>query len=61
MPPRKLSTSKREICTSDPFYQEKRAKNNDAVKKSREKSRMKTKETCEKVNILKQVRFNLRI
>ena len=56
MPPRKLSGSgKRELCSSDPHYIEKRAKNNDAVKKSREKTRMKAKETMEKVSILKQV------
>ena len=56
MPPRKLSGSgKREICTSDPHYVEKRAKNNDAVKKSREKTRQKAKETMEKVTQLKQV------
>jgi len=55
MPPRKLSGSgKRELCSSDPHYVEKRAKNNDAVKKSREKTRMKAKETMEKVSILKQ-------
>merc|ERR1712107_654475 len=55
MAPRKLSGSgKRELCSSDPHYVEKRAKNNDAVKKSREKTRMKAKETMEKVSILKQ-------
>jgi len=36
------------------MYTEKRSKNNDAVKKSREKTRMKAKETMEKVSILKQ-------
>jgi len=56
MPPRKLSTGsgKREVCASDPQYIEKRAKNNDAVKKSREKTKLKAKETLEKVTILKQ-------
>ena len=55
MPPRKLSgNGKREICTSDPHYVEKRAKNNDAVKKSREKTRLKAKDTMEKVSTLKQ-------
>merc|ERR1711902_417273 len=57
MPPRKLSTGssgKREVCPSDPQYIEKRAKNNDAVKKSREKTKLKAKETLEKVTILKQ-------
>ena len=55
MPPRKLSTGKRELCHSDPNYVEKRAKNNDAVKKSREKTRQKAKETMEKVTHLEQV------
>ena len=55
MPPRKLSgNGKREICASDPQYTEKRAKNNDAVKKSREKTRLKAKDTMEKVSCLKQ-------
>jgi len=55
MPPRKLSTGKREMVSpSDPHYTEKRAKNNDAVKKSREKTRQKAKETMEKVSQLKQ-------
>merc|ERR1712079_410522 len=54
MPPRKLSTGKRELCASDPHYVEKRAKNNDAVKKSREKTRLKAKEIMEKVSVLKQ-------
>ena len=58
MPPRKLSTGKRELCASDPHYVEKRAKNNDAVKKSREKTRLKAKETMEKVTVLKQVKSN---
>ena len=58
MPPRKLSTGKREMVSpSDPHYTEKRAKNNDAVKKSREKTRQKAKETMEKVSQLKQVCF----
>jgi len=39
---------------SDPHYIEKRSKNNDAVKKSREKTRQKAKETMEKVTQLKQ-------
>ena len=58
MPPRKPSTGKRELCHGDPMYTEKRSKNNDAVKKSREKTRMKAKETMEKVSILKQVKNN---
>ena len=40
----------------DLHYTEKRQKNNDAVKKSREKTRQKAKETMEKVTELKQVR-----
>ena len=60
MPPRKLSTSGgKQLCTSDPNYVEKRAKNNDAVKKSREKTKLKAKETIEKVTTLKQVKSNL--
>ena len=56
MPPRKPSTGKREMLhPNDPHYTEKRAKNNDAVKKSREKTRKKAKETMEKVAQLKQV------
>jgi len=55
MPPRKPSTGKREMLhPNDPHYTEKRAKNNDAVKKSREKTRKKAKETMEKVAQLKQ-------
>jgi len=60
MPPRKLSTGKREMVNpSDPHYIEKRSKNNDAVKKSREKTRQKAKETMEKVTQLKQVSLKL--
>ena len=43
------------VNPSDPHYIEKRSKNNDAVKKSREKTRQKAKETMEKVTQLKQV------
>merc|ERR1712154_452834 len=51
----KPSTGKREMLhPNDPHYSEKRAKNNDAVKKSREKTRQKAKETMEKVSQLKQ-------
>jgi len=42
------------VNPSDPHYIEKRSKNNDAVKKSREKTRQKAKETMEKVTQLKQ-------
>jgi len=38
----------------DVHYTEKRQKNNDAVKKSREKTRQKAKETMDKVSQLKQ-------
>ena len=41
----------------DLHYTEKRQKNNDAVKKSREKTRQKAKETMEKVTQLKQVGY----
>jgi len=55
MPPRKtLGNGKREMESTDPEYNNKRAKNNDAVKKSREKTRQKAKETMEKVSQLKQ-------
>jgi CCAAT/enhancer binding protein (C/EBP) gamma len=50
---KKLS-GKREIDPTDPTYCEKRNKNNEAVKKSREKTRMKAKDTMEKVSELKQ-------
>ena len=43
---------------ADLHYTEKRQKNNDAVKKSREKTRQKAKETMEKVTQLKQVRHS---
>jgi len=42
------------VNPNDPHYIEKRSKNNDAVKKSREKTRQKAKETMEKVTQLKQ-------
>jgi len=41
-------------ATVDLHYTEKRQKNNDAVKKSREKTRQKAKETMDKVSQLKQ-------
>ena len=57
MPPRKtVGNGKREMVSTDPEYNNKRAKNNDAVKKSREKTRQKAKETMEKVSQLKQVK-----
>ena len=56
MPPRKvLMPGKKEITKEDPVYKEKRNKNNDAVKKSRQKTKVKSEETMRKVAILKQV------
>jgi len=53
--PRKMGgTGKKEMGPMDIHYSEKRQKNNDAVKKSREKTRQKSKETMEKVSQLKQ-------
>lgn len=48
--PRKINSNEKK----DNHYCEKRQKNNDAVKKSREKTRQKTKETMDKVSQLKQ-------
>ncbi len=54
MPPRKvLMPGKKEITKEDPVYKEKRNKNNDAVKKSRQKTKVKSEETMRKVAILK--------
>lgn len=59
MPPRKIvGDGKKEmimITKEDPVYKEKRNKNNDAVKKSRMKTKVKSEETMKKVAILKQV------
>lgn len=53
--PRKISgNGKNQNNTNDIHYTEKRQKNNDAVKKSREKTRQKAKETMDKVTQLKQ-------
>merc|ERR1712242_646001 len=53
--PRKISgNGKNQNNTNDIHYTEKRQKNNDAVKKSREKTRQKAKETMDKVTHLKQ-------
>jgi len=53
--PRKINSSgKKEVAPMDVHYSEKRQKNNDAVKKSREKTRQKSKETMDKVSQLKQ-------
>lgn len=58
MPPRKIvGDGKKEmviISKDDPIYKEKRNKNNDAVKKSRMKTKVKSEETMKKVAILKQ-------
>ena len=65
MPPRKVSPGKRPMDKEggggNITYKEKRNKNNDAVKKSREKTRQKSKETMEKVSELKQVRNKRRL
>jgi CCAAT/enhancer binding protein (C/EBP) gamma len=54
--PRKIPASeKKNNGPMDTHYTEKRQKNNDAVKKSREKTRQKAKETMDKVSQLKQV------
>ena len=55
MPPRKVGLGKKEISKDDPMYKEKRDKNNDAVKRSRQKTKQKCEETMVKVNILKNV------
>ena len=56
--PRKIpgNVRKQQEGSNDLHYTEKRQKNNDAVKKSREKTRQKAKETMDKVTQLKQVR-----
>jgi len=53
MPPRKVGLGKKEITKDDPMYKEKRDKNNDAVKRSRQKTKQKCEETMKKVNLLK--------
>ena len=55
MPPRKIGNGKKELNKDDPMYKEKRNKNNDAVKKSRMKTKTKSEETMGKVANLKQV------
>ena len=57
MPSKKPGSGKKLVAKGDSTYFEKRSKNNEAVKKSREKARQKAKETIEKVTELKQVRF----
>jgi hypothetical protein len=59
MPPRKLGNGKREMTKDDQdqSYKDKRNKNNDAVKRSRQKTKVQAKETMDKVSRLKQVRI----
>jgi len=54
MPTNKIALgSKKEVTKADPEYKEKRIKNNDAVKKSRQKSKTNNKVTLEKVTEMK--------
>jgi CCAAT/enhancer binding protein (C/EBP) gamma len=54
MPTNKIPIgSKKEPTKEDPQYKEKRIKNNDAVKKSRQKSKTNNKVTLEKVTEMK--------
>lgn len=53
MPTNKIALSKKELTKADPEYKEKRIKNNDAVKKSRQKSKTNNKVTLEKVTEMK--------
>jgi Basic region leucine zipper len=53
--PRKIGNGKKEITRDDPIYKDKRNKNNDAVKRSRQKTKAKAKETMDKVSRLKKV------
>ena len=56
MPTNKIALgSKKEVTKADPEYKEKRIKNNDAVKKSRQKSKTNNKVTLEKVTEMKCV------
>jgi len=54
MPPKKTQNGKKELTKDDPMYKEKRDKNNDAVKKSRLKTKIKYDETMKKVAALKK-------
>ena len=47
MPPRKLGNGKKEMAKDEQVYKEKRNKNNDAVKRSRQKTKVQAKETME--------------
>lgn len=53
MPPRKTGGENKKNVLSDPMYVQKRRNNNDAVKKSREKTKLKVDETKKKVDQLK--------
>ena len=53
--PRKSENGKKEIPKDDHIYKEKRNKNNEAVKRSRQKTKVNDKETMDKVSKLKQV------
>ena len=55
MPTNKIPLGKKELTKDDPQYKEKRIKNNDAVKKSRQKSKTNNKVTLEKVTEMKCV------
>ena len=57
MPPRKTGGENKKNVLSDPMYVQKRRNNNDAVKKSREKTKLKVDETKKKVDQLKYVSF----
>ena len=47
--PRKSENGKKEIPKDDHIYKEKRNKNNEAVKRSRQKTKVNDKETMDKV------------
>merc|ERR1712047_175621 len=49
----KMPKEKSNLSKDDPEYLAKRAKNNEAIKRSREKARQKANETKEKVDALK--------
>jgi hypothetical protein len=56
MPPRKLGNGKREVTKDDPTtYKQKRDKNNDAVKRSRQKTKEQAQETMNRVSCLRKV------
>ena len=49
----------KELSKDDPEYLEKRAKNNEAIKRSREKARSKARETAEKVVLVLSINTTL--